>query len=39
MGHISKSGQKSQSARWVGWVRLDIRVRRDKVSDGLNRKD
>ena len=25
-GLVSKSGQKSQSVRWVGWVRLDINI-------------
>ena len=35
MGQISENGQKSQHVRWIEWVRLDERVRRVKVSDGL----
>ena len=32
-------GQKIQSVRYIGWVRLDERVIRVKVSDGLDGSD
>ena len=35
MGHISENGQKCQHVRWIEWVRLDKRVKRVQVSDGL----
>ena len=35
MGHISENDQKCQHVRWIEWVRLDKRVKRVQVSDGL----